>query len=725
MTLGNKGADWLRHGVVLWLVSLALGCSSEAPWNVLLVTLDTTRADFLGCYGKTSAQTPVLDQLAERGTLFESAYTSNPVTQAAHSTILTGVYPMVHGVRDNILFRLPEEMTTLAEHLRVAGYATGAAVGGFPLTREFGTAQGFDFYDDDLTHGRTDFRGRPIPDRLATWYDERPAPQVNDAILSWLREDRSVPFFAWVHYWDPHEPHIAPSPFRELFIDDPYQAEIAYADQSLGALLDALERAGERHRTLVVVTADHGEGRGEHRESTHAFLAYDATLRVPLIVSAPDQAQNRRIAERVGTVDIVPTILDLLDLPSSDQLQGRSLAPLMRQPAASDSVATPRHRTPYYSESLSPRLSHGLGELRALFLGPWKYVHGPRPELFHLGRDPGELRDLITVETAQAESMRSQLQEFLHARKSKEVTKALHDIDEETRQRLAALGYLASMPGTGEQVDEILRSDGEAPQDRVGDINLQSRLRRQLGVRHFAAAERTARSLLMAAPENTFYLKSLVAAQLGLDKPEEAARELLAVTPSAALGPQFLAVGQALFDSGAEVRGLELIRRGIEAGDVANGEAQLARLLLASDDIEGFQQATKRALEADPEHRGSRLERARYYLATDRLREAESDLLRLLRANPIDPEVHLEYAGLLRREGQSEAAERRLLRVLRLAPHWCDPYLELIRLHREALRPAEASEVLGRMRTHCTDASQLSHAATLAVAMDTAGGYRP
>ena len=234
--MSNPTTRFAAGLTLLLLLTLGLAaCGRQRPWNVLLFTFDTTRADFLGCYGKETARTPNLDRLAAEGFLFEHHYASNPVTQASHSTILTGLYPMVHGVRDNTFFHLPDERRTLAEMLRDAGYATGAAVGGFPLTREFGTAQGFDFYDDDLTAASSDFRGRPGPRRFATWYDERPAAHVNDAIRPWLRERGGEPFFVWLHYWDPHEPHIAPAPYGQLFANDPYSGEIAYADESLGS----------------------------------------------------------------------------------------------------------------------------------------------------------------------------------------------------------------------------------------------------------------------------------------------------------------------------------------------------------------------------------------------------------------------------------------------------------------------------------------------------------
>ncbi len=685
------------------LCALLVSACGQRPPNVLLFTFDTTRADFIGCYGKESARTPHLDRLAAEGFLFEHAYASNPVTQASHSTILTGVYPMVHGVRDNTFFHLPDERETLAERLKAAGYATGAAVGGFPLTAEFGTAQGFDLYDDDLKAASSDFRGRPAQRRFNTWYDERPAGHVNDAILPWLRERGGEPFFAWLHYWDPHEPHIAPAPYGQLFSHDPYQGEIAYADQSLGAILRELDELGELERTVIVVTADHGEGRHQHREVTHAFLAYDTTLHVPLILKVPGRDGGLRIAERAGTVDIVPTILELVGAGVPEDLQGRSLVPLMDGGGAGQAAG--RNRRPYYSESMSPRLSHGgVGELRAFFLGPWKYVFGPRPELFHLEDDPRELNDLAAERPRERRRMEAALVAFLADHQSPDAADATYEASEETKRRLAALGYLSAGGDDPGAITEELRSDGAVPQDRVGDINLQSRLRREIGGGSFRQAERTVRRLLESAPENPFYRSSLVAALLGQGQLEEAAQAVEDTAKvSSANVESFLRVARALFDDGEQQRGLELAWRLAAAEETADSQATLGRMLRDAGDAAGFSAAMARALELDGEHRLARLELARHHLAGGRLAAAGRELNTLLAAHPADVEVHLAYGRLLRARGQDEAAVARLDRTLRLAPGYCDAHLERVELLAELARRQAAAEALETLHDRCRD----------------------
>ncbi len=701
--------------VPLILLSLWLSaCESRRPWNVLLVTFDTTRADFLGCYGKKSAQTPTLDRLAAKGFLFEKTAASNPVTQPSHSTILTGTYPLVHGVRDNSLFHLPDQSETLAEILAAQGYATGAAVGGFPLTTEFGTAQGFDFYDDDLTATREDLLGRPAQGRHRSWYDERPAGHVNDAILPWLRQHLDSPFFVWLHYWDPHHPHIPPPPYNQLFAHDLYQGEIAYADQSLGTILRVLEKAEVMERTLVVMTADHGEGFGEHNEDTHAFLAFNTTLRVPLIVRVPKAAGGRRINQQVGTVDIVPTVLDLLGFSPPAAVQGRSLVPLMFE------ERTPEKDPPvYYSESLSPRLSHGFGELRVLYQGPFKYIHGPRPELYNLADDPAERRDLSADQPEEQAKLKAALETFLESHASASAVDATYEASPEARRRLAALGYLATTGEAPDAITESLRSDGLAPQDRIGDINLVSRLRQGLARGAFGLAKQTALQLLNLAPDNPFYRGKLAAAYLGLGQTEEAAQVVEeSKTISAANAADFLRVARVLFDVDEQARGHEMARRLVAAEETADGWFQIAQMAAELKDSAASEDALRRILALEPEHAPARLERAKAFTEQKEFARAEKELRLLLKTHPINALAHLSYARLLRASARSKEALNRLERVLRLAPAWCEAHFEHLELLVELDQPEPAQAALKSLRQKCQEQDTRTRAAKLMEAME-------
>lgn len=687
-----------RLGVALLLLSFA-ACNTPRQPNVLLFTFDTTRADFLGCYGKESARTPNLDRLAEEGVLFENAMASNPVTQAAHSTVLTGTYPMAHGVRDNLLFKLSDDSETLAELLSARGYATAAAIGGFPLVKSFGSAQGFDFYDDDLAASRPVPHDHSQPRRHTSWYDERPAGHVNDAILPWLRQhldrDSKKPFFIWLHYWDPHEPHIPPAPYDQLFAHDLYQGEIAYADESLGTILRELRERGELERTVVVMTGDHGEGRMEHNEMTHAFLAYSTTLHVPLIIRAPGLVGGVRIQERVGTVDIVPTILDLLGFESPETIQGRSLVPLMEPGETSGEPPL------YYSESLSPRLTHGFGELRVLYKGSLKYIYGPRPELYDLQNDPFEREDLSVQLPDQTEAMRDALARFIADRSRAEAAGAVHEVEDETRRRLEALGYF-STESEAPEITESLAAGGIAPQDRVNDINLAGRLRRLLAAGHYLEAKRTATKLLTGAPQHAFYRGQLAAAHLGLGELDEA--EAVARDSEVTGGnlPVFLDVADALFEAGQKERAVDLARRLANDEDTLDSLLLLTRLERQLGDS-AVEQTLSRAHKLDAESPELRLEEARWAIDQGDLDRAEQLVTAVRAEYPIHLEASLMQAEIWRssaREGEALALYERLRR---LYPASCELLLALLQSLTSLERRDEALDLWNELPEPCRD----------------------
>lgn len=694
--------------LLLFGVLALVACQQEEKprWNVLLVTFDTTRADFIGSYGKETANTPTLDGMAARGVLFEQALSSNPVTQPAHSTILTGTYPLSHGVRDNGLFKLPDASETLAEILAANGYRTGAAIGGFPLVKSFGLNQGFDFYDDHLTAVREDHRGRPAARDRDTWYDERPAGHVNDAILPWLRESSDKPFFVWLHYWDPHHPHIAPPPYGEEYAHDPYQGEIAYADQSLGVILRELEFRGELDRTIIIMTSDHGESRGEHYEETHAFLAYDPTLHVPLIMQIPEGPRGNRVTERVGTVDIVPTVLDALNIEAPAAIQGRSLLELANQPSEKE----PRNRQRYYSESMSPRLSHGyFGDLRALYWGPYKYIHGPRAELFNLSTDPGELHDLIDTEPDLVQEMETGLVDFLNQHASPVAVGATHDFDEGVRRKLAALGYLSTGGDNDTTVDESLRTDGIPPQDRVGDINLQQRLRQLLSNGQFEQARQTLLQLLESYPQSAYFESRLAQVYLGL-KDSAAAAALVDSTASIEIGhvKDYLAVSEALFKAGEHNRALAMAERIAQSEETAPAFLTLARMHKELDQEDAFESSVQRALELEPTNLNARLRLAQHHVESGNFIVADALLVTLLGEYPIHPEINSSYAQMLSKTNQAEQALSTLDRSLVLWPGNCEAHLQRLELlidngHTVRIEPANQT-----LRKSCRDEQFLS-----------------
>ena len=362
-----------------------------ADQNVLLVTIDTLRADALGSYGGPAA-TPNLDRLAAGGARFDFAHAHAVVTLPSHASILTGLYPFEHGIHDNAGYRLPEDSLTLAAMLRAEGFATGAFVGAFPLDSQFGLDNGFDVYDDRFGYaeGPSDFT-----------IAERPAEEVVETARTWI-ESQAGRWFAWVHLFDPHAVYSPPPPFDTRYAASPYHGEVAYTDHALGPLLDTAR--GEGRPTLVVVTADHGEALGEHGERTHGLFAYEATLRVPLILAqlrGSDDPGDAGVvsADPVRHVDIVPSILDALFLPAPPALPGRSLL----DPTPEDSEPLT------YFEALSASLNRGWAPLRGVLAGRDKYIDLPLPELYDLQTDLTESNNLVAGRAGRARELRNLL----------------------------------------------------------------------------------------------------------------------------------------------------------------------------------------------------------------------------------------------------------------------------------------------------------------------------
>ncbi len=395
--------------------------------NVVVVTLDTTRADRLGCYGFAQIETPHIDALSRQGLVFENATSTAPLTFPSHSSIFTGLIPPHHGARDNGGFFLDEARTTLAERLKAAGYATGAFIGAWVLESRWGLAQGFDEYSDRFELSKYKV--------ISLGTVQKPGDEVMDDALRWLDSVRQRRFFAWVHLYDPHAPYEPPEPFASRYRGQPYLGEIAYTDKVVGRLTGWLEAQGLMDRTIVVVVGDHGEGLGDHGEASHAYFVYGATTHVPLIVRTPWALRGRSPAQ-VSTVDIMPTVLDVVGLPPQDGIDGRSLARALFDPAAPLDHSA-------YSETYFPRYHFGWQHLRSLRDGRYTYVDAPHPELYDRIEDPDETHNVFKAYSQRAEALRVRLEEM--SRSTGTQAPERKQLDPETLQRLAALGYVGNV----------------------------------------------------------------------------------------------------------------------------------------------------------------------------------------------------------------------------------------------------------------------------------------
>jgi Flp pilus assembly protein TadD len=412
--------------------------------SVLLITIDTLRADALGAYGNKTVSTPWMDRLAREGVRFEQAHAQNVVTLPSHANILSGRYPFDHGIRDNAAFRFPSDRDTLATILGRAGYRTAAFVSAFPLDSRFGLDRGFSVYDDRL--------GDPEK-RAGFLMQERPGAQTIAAARAWLAAQKGAKTFMWVHLYEPHFPYAPPEPFAARYASDLYHGEVSYADSLLQPLLEPLLALGKDSRTLIILTGDHGEGLGEHGEATHGIFAYETTLHVPLIIHAPEILRPREIAARVRHIDIVPTVLDALKITAIEGLPGRSLLPMANDgPQASD---------PVYFEAMSSALNRGWAPLTGIVRDGYKLIDLPVPELYDLGRDPNETRNLAAAEPEAFATMSGAL------RTVRAADRGLSRSGEsaETRERLRALGYIAS---AGPAPDKKKYTEDDDPKKLIG-----------------------------------------------------------------------------------------------------------------------------------------------------------------------------------------------------------------------------------------------------------------
>ncbi len=433
----------------------------RADLNVVLLTLDTLRADHLGAYGATWGLTPNLDGLAREGVVFEHAMTSAPLTLPAHSSIMTGQFPPEHGVRDNGGFFLAPEKVTLAEVLSAHGYQTGAAVGAFVLDRKWGLDQGFATYHDDFD--LTDVKAMSLASV------RRPGNEVVDLGLKWIDGVADKRFFAWMHLYDAHSPYEPPEPFLSRYAGHPYRGAIAFADMQVGRVLAYLRDRRLADRTIVVIVGDHGESLGEHGEETHGFFVYESSMHVPLIVRAPFSglAGGRRVAPPVRTVDILPTVLDLLGIAGPGPIEGKSLVPLLAGDPGEPALDG-------YGEAMYPLYHYGWSELTALRSDRYKLIDAPRPELYDLERDPGELTNIFKERQSVADAMLRRLRERKAEMARAAPAAPTHDdVDPETRAGLAALGYVGSFVATTEGPT----SNRADPKDKIGLFNLMTNAR--------------------------------------------------------------------------------------------------------------------------------------------------------------------------------------------------------------------------------------------------------
>ena len=623
--------------------------------NLLIVTIDTLRADHVGAYGYGDAETPFIDGLAAEGIRFDQVASTVPITLPAHGSIMTGQVPAHHGVRDNGHYLIDDDVTTIAEVLQDAGYATGGFVAAFVLDSRFGISRGFDTY--------TDFRGAESEvgaDRVINF--QRRADEVIDDAIAWLDERRG-PYFGWVHLYDPHTPYEPPEPFAGRHRGRPYDGEIAYADQQLGRLLRYLDDSGRARDTLVMLTADHGEGLGEHDESSHTFFVYDSTIRVPLILRADGLPAGLVVDGQASLVDLLPTSLALLGIEDPDRARrdGQDLRALITDPAAAGSAA--------YSESLVPLLTFGWSELRALRADGYKYISAPRPELYDVRADPGELDNLASRAPDRAAAMGATLDAMVDGDEVLGVAIGNVVADAETLDRLRGLGYIGggASPATTDR--------GVDPKDKIGVYESFTggleRATDAVRAGQWEMAERQLRELDRIAPDQFMVQHYLGRVALGRGDAASAIQRLersLALNPSF-YSPTYVELAKAYRRSGQAPRAIELLEEAVAAHpDDFAVRFNLGYHFQAAGRLDDALLAYQQAVELEPRDAQLLSNLASTHLARGDPQEALAVMRTALEVRPDDGRTWGNVGMVLGATGRFPEAEQAFQRAIELLP---------------------------------------------------------
>jgi arylsulfatase A-like enzyme/Flp pilus assembly protein TadD len=667
-------------GTGLIVLHLRRGAASPAPPsrardNLLLVTLDTTRADHLGAYGWARARTGHLDRLAAEGVRFESAISPAPITLPAHASILTGLLPPEHGVRNNGNFYLPARFETLATVLHGQGYRTAAFVSSFILDRRYGLGRGFDTYDDRLEGAQP---------QILSLEAERRGDRTALALRSWLETHvaaaSGAPFFAWLHLYDPHEPYRPPRPFRDLFADAPYDGEIAFDDAVVASILDRLDGLGLRQNTVVAVIGDHGESLGEHGEETHSMLLYEGTLRVPLILWRPGRVPaGVVIREPVRATDLAPTLLDLLGAPPLKTPHGRSLVPLL-------SGGSPGPVPPIYAETLLPQFYMSWAPLFSLRDERFKLIEAPRPELYDLAADPREERNLFAKEPRRAEALRGALRQLSASGAG---AMSVGSLDREAMEKLAALGYVGAGAEPGKTDPANVGVD---PKDMIAVFNRLRRANSAVRDRRFSEALPVLRQVLKDDPRNAFARLVLGSAHMGMGQYGQAIewfRKYLELVPTSAYAHQWIAICQ--LRRGDRDEALREAAAAL-AIDPHFSDARVLRggVLAARGDHEGAIAELRAAVESDPTKPVLRLDLAKVLGEAGRGDDARAEYQTALRLQPDYAPALIGLGALLAVRGDLEGAERSLRRALELDPTQAEARYDLARVFELRGRAREA-----------------------------------
>ena len=615
--------------------------------NVVLITIDTLRADHIGCYGYGQIRTPNIDALAADGARFERAYTAVPVTLPSHTVMFTGTYPMLSGMHDFAANKLNPTQPTLASVLKEHGYATAAVIGSAVLDSRFGLNRGFDFYYDHFDFNRLQ------ESNLEEM--ERPGNLVADVALDWLSKNYSRKFFLWMHLYDPHYPYRPPPPYASEYKDRPYDGEIAFADAQVGRLIRFLKSKGRYANTLIVLSGDHGESLGEHGEKTHGFFIYNATLHVPFIIHlpggpSPRVALPRIVPDLVSLADLMPTVLQTLKLNIPPQVQGRNLLPMIR-------AKEPEEARSLYGETFLPRLHFNWSELRGIETANYHFIDAPRPELYDLAHDPGETQNLYAEKKAVAEEMRARLAALIRQYSAGQELAEKTGLDPALMERLKSLGYAGFSGGGSPTITDRALPD---PKDRIQVYELISDAIAQSQHGDYSNSTEKLNLALKTEPDSVpvHYLLGLNYYRMH-EFPNAVGQleRVLQLSPEYALAA--FQLGLAYARSGDFDHAIQALKRALEL-DATNFSAAYnlgvvyQQKQMVTEAMEAFRQSLSIAPDYPLGHRGL----GEALLHQGQVDDALTELRRAVELAPLDPGNHAALAKALSAKGlDSEAQE--------------------------------------------------------------------
>jgi len=666
--------------------------------NFIIVTVDTTRADRLACYGFGNIETPTIDLFASRGVRFEHCYAQTPLTLPSHTTLMTGTLPLFHGIRDNGGFVVPAQLKTMAELFKEKGYATGAFIAAYVLDSKWGLDQGFDTYFDKFDLGK--FK------RISLGTVQRPANEVMAEALPWLERNKGGKFFAWIHLYDPHSPYDPPPPYDKLYAAHPYLGEIAFADAQLRRLWELLAGNGLDRNTVLVLAGDHGESLGEHGEQAHGFFVYQGAIHVPLVVVTPfPKFQGVVSAEVAGLSDVLPTVCEMAGLAVPAEVQGHSLVPAF----------TGRRRkapVPAYSETYYPRFHYGWSDLKSVQDDRYKLILAPVPELYDVVADPHEERNLVYLEKGVYDKLSAEAESFIRESGLNAYETDLSKVDEETREKLSALGYVGSFTDPAKLAGKKLAD----PKDKITVFNELSRAR-EIGmggkpdeaveiIRGIIASDpditdayftigniyfqqqkyREAldyfQQVLGRKPDDAFAAINITLAYEGMGKYEEAEKFLLGYMEKGVVDSQFyFMLGNMNFVQKRYDKAVPYFEKCISLNaESAGSHNLLAAIAIVREDLDGAERHLDKALRLNTRLSNAHFNRAQVYEKRGRIPEAEAEYLKELEITPKHFKSMYNLSRLYREAGDEKKEYEYLKACLDADPSFPLTYFYLARI---------------------------------------------